>query len=85
MGNCAGIFSNCKGDDTIAGAQDGAVKKIDRTQMEKALAVNNQEINLNAVVSFGKGQNRGGSYPQAAWENQMLSDGNNKESGNRFA
>jgi hypothetical protein len=35
MGNCTGIFQNCKGDaeGTIAGVNDQAVKKIDREQI----------------------------------------------------
>ena len=58
MGNCAGIFSNCKGDDNnVAGAQDGAIKKIDREQMSKALSANQD------IVSFGRGT-KGANYPQ---------------------
>jgi hypothetical protein len=63
MGNCAGIFSNCKGDDnSVAGAQDGVIKKIDREQMNKALAAN-QEIG-----SFGRGV-KGSNYPQQWGQN----------------
>ena len=45
MGNCAGIFQSCNGENTagsVGGANQGAVKKIDRGQMEKALAYNQQ-------------------------------------------
>ncbi|TNV71820.1 hypothetical protein FGO68_gene3601 [Halteria grandinella] len=86
MGNCAGIFSNCKGDDTIAGANDGVVKKIDRDQMNKALAANSQEISSNA---FGRPA-KGSTYPQQQWDQHehtgMMSDGGKQmDSGQQFS
>lgn len=47
MGNCTGIFSSCKGDDGAGGVQEAVIKKIDKDQMQRALAHNNQEINGN--------------------------------------
>lgn len=51
MGNCAGIFQSCQGENgTVAGSNQGAVKKIDRDQMQKALQVNQEMASSN----FGK-------------------------------
>jgi hypothetical protein len=38
MGNCAGIFQSCQGENgNVAGSNSNAVKKIDRDQMQMAL------------------------------------------------
>lgn len=53
MGNCTGIFQNCKGDAEagVGGVNDQAVKKIDREQIQKALAHNNQDFNRAGGVN----------------------------------
>jgi hypothetical protein len=43
MGNCAGMFQACKGDDNPAGASENAVKKIDKDQISQAINELNQE------------------------------------------
>ena len=43
MGNCTGIFQSCKGSEET-GANEHAVKKIDKDQIQKALAVNSQDF-----------------------------------------
>ena len=48
MGNCTGVFGACVGEDP----QNSVIKKVDKENMKKALAANQEYQNVNDA-SFG--------------------------------
>ncbi len=88
MGNCTGVFGACVGED---GPNNQAIKRVDKDNMKKALAAN-QELNNVNDASFGNvpdpslGGQRGNHFDfELSAKNHYMGDQHNGSSNAAFA